>query len=44
MIAGRLGISPKTVGHHVAHVYEKLGVSTRAGATLVAAEHGLVGR
>jgi HD-GYP domain-containing protein (c-di-GMP phosphodiesterase class II) len=39
-----LGISPKTVGHHVAHVYAKIGVSTRAGATLFAAEHGLVGR
>ena len=41
-IAGRLGISPKTVGHHVAHVYAKIGVSTRAGATLFAAERGLV--
>jgi HD-GYP domain-containing protein (c-di-GMP phosphodiesterase class II) len=39
-----LGISPKTVGHHVAHVYAKIGVSTRAGATLFAAEHGLVGQ
>jgi HD-GYP domain-containing protein (c-di-GMP phosphodiesterase class II) len=36
-----LGISHKTVGHHVQHIYEKLGVSTRAGATLFAAEHGL---
>jgi len=42
LVAHRLGISPKTVGHHVAHVYEKIGVSTRAGAALFAAEHGLV--
>jgi len=37
-----LFISPKTVGHHVEHIYNKLGVSTRVGATLFAIEHGLV--
>ncbi len=37
-----LFISPKTVGHHVEHIYEKLGVSTRVGATLFAIQHGLV--
>ena len=26
-----LGISPKTVGHHVEHIYAKAGVTTRAG-------------
>ncbi|HSJ72978.1 MAG TPA: response regulator transcription factor, partial [Miltoncostaeaceae bacterium] len=42
LIANRLDISPKTVGHHVAHVYDKIGVSTRAGAALFAAEHDLL--
>lgn len=40
--ASALGISPKTVGHHVEHIYAKCGVSTRAGATLFAMEHGLL--
>jgi HD-GYP domain-containing protein (c-di-GMP phosphodiesterase class II) len=43
-IAGELGLSPKTVGHHVAHVYAKAGVSTRAAATLFALEHDLLRR
>lgn len=42
-IAADLGISPKTVQHHVAHAYEKLGIRSRAGAALVAVEHGLLG-
>lgn len=42
LIARELEISPKTVGHHVEHIYEKVGVGTRAGATLFASEHGLV--
>jgi HD-GYP domain-containing protein (c-di-GMP phosphodiesterase class II) len=42
-IAAELGVSPKTVGHHVEHVYAKLGVSSRAAAALVAAESGLLG-
>jgi HD-GYP domain-containing protein (c-di-GMP phosphodiesterase class II)/DNA-binding CsgD family transcriptional regulator len=42
-IARRLTLSPKTVGRHVEHIYAKLGVSTRAGATLIAMEQGLVG-
>jgi putative nucleotidyltransferase with HDIG domain len=41
-IAARLHLSPKTVGHHVAHVYGKAGVSTRAAAALFAVEHGLL--
>jgi HD-GYP domain-containing protein (c-di-GMP phosphodiesterase class II) len=40
--AGELGLSPKTVGHHVQNVYSKLGVSTRAAAALFAREHGLL--
>ena len=41
-VATALGISPKTVGHHVEHIYAKAGVTTRAGATLFAMEHGLL--
>jgi DNA-binding NarL/FixJ family response regulator len=41
-IAETLGISPKTVGHHVQHVYEKAGVRSRAAATLWAFQHDLV--
>ena len=41
-IADDLGISAKTVGHHVQHVYEKAGVRSRAAATLWAFEHDLV--
>jgi HD-GYP domain-containing protein (c-di-GMP phosphodiesterase class II) len=39
-IARSLGISPKTVERHVTHVYDKLGVISRAGATLHASENG----
>ena len=41
-IGARLFISAKTVQHHVAHVYEKTGVSTRAAAALFAVEHQLL--
>jgi HD-GYP domain-containing protein (c-di-GMP phosphodiesterase class II) len=41
-IAGSLSVSPHTVRHHLEHVYEKIGVSSRAGATLFAVENGLV--
>ena len=41
-MAARLGISAKTVGHHIEHIYAKAGVTTRAGATLFAMEHNLL--
>jgi HD-GYP domain-containing protein (c-di-GMP phosphodiesterase class II) len=41
-MADRLGISKVTVGHHVQHIYDKIGVSTRAGATLFAMQHDLL--
>lgn len=41
-IADDLGISAKTVGNHIQHVYEKCGVRSRAAATLWAFEHDLV--
>ncbi|MDE3086678.1 MAG: HD domain-containing protein [Acidobacteriota bacterium] len=42
-IATQLGISAKTVGNHVEHIYSKLGVTNRAGAAMRAMQHGLVG-
>ena len=42
-IAARLTVTPKTVSNHVEHIYTKIGVSTRAAATLFATEQGLVG-
>jgi HD-GYP domain-containing protein (c-di-GMP phosphodiesterase class II) len=42
-VARELGLSPKTVGRHVEHIYAKAGVATRAGATLFAVEHDLIG-
>jgi DNA-binding NarL/FixJ family response regulator len=41
-IAQDLGISAKTVGHHVQHVYRKAGVRSRVAATLWAFEHDLL--
>jgi DNA-binding NarL/FixJ family response regulator len=41
-MARELGMAPKTVDHHLQRIYPKLGVSTRAGATLVAMERGYV--
>jgi HD-GYP domain-containing protein (c-di-GMP phosphodiesterase class II)/DNA-binding CsgD family transcriptional regulator len=41
-IAAQLGITQKTAGHHIQHIYAKLGVSTRATAALFALEHGLL--
>jgi HD-GYP domain-containing protein (c-di-GMP phosphodiesterase class II) len=42
-IADRLFISPKTTDHHIQHIYNKIGVSTRAAAALWAIEQGVVG-
>jgi HD-GYP domain-containing protein (c-di-GMP phosphodiesterase class II) len=41
-VAQALGISAKTADRHVQNAYRKLGVSTRAAATLFAMEHGLI--
>jgi DNA-binding NarL/FixJ family response regulator len=41
-IAGALGLSPRTVHHHVTAIYERSGVSSRAAVALFAVEHGLL--
>jgi DNA-binding NarL/FixJ family response regulator len=42
LMAQELGISTATVAHHVQHIYTKIGVSTRAGATLFAMQQALL--
>jgi HD-GYP domain-containing protein (c-di-GMP phosphodiesterase class II) len=42
-IAEALVITEKTAGHHVEHIYGKIGVSTRVGAALFAMQHDLLG-
>jgi HD-GYP domain-containing protein (c-di-GMP phosphodiesterase class II) len=41
-IARALGITPKTAGNHVQNAYAKIGISTRAAATMFAMRQGLV--
>lgn len=41
-IGASLGISDRTVGHHLAHVYDKTGLRTRAGVAVWAMERGLL--
>lgn len=41
-IAKQLVISEKTADSHIQHIYAKIGVSTRAGATMFAMEHQLL--
>jgi DNA-binding NarL/FixJ family response regulator len=41
-IAEELVVSPRTVQHHLAHIYDKTGRRTRAGNALFAMEHGLI--
>jgi HD-GYP domain-containing protein (c-di-GMP phosphodiesterase class II) len=41
-VASRLVISRRTAEHHVQHIYAKIGVSSRAAATLYAVEHHLL--
>jgi DNA-binding NarL/FixJ family response regulator len=37
-----LSLAESTVHHHILHIYGKIGVSTRAGATLFAMQHDLL--
>jgi NarL family two-component system response regulator YdfI len=43
-IAVQLGISERTVKAHLASIYNKLGVDSRAAAIAVAAQRGLLGK
>ena len=43
-MARTLSIAEPTVAHHVQHIYRKVGVSTRAAATLFAMQHDLLDR
>jgi HD-GYP domain-containing protein (c-di-GMP phosphodiesterase class II) len=43
-IAGSLGISARTVGTHVEHIYAKAHVRSRAAAALFAAQHRVLDR
>jgi HD-GYP domain-containing protein (c-di-GMP phosphodiesterase class II) len=42
VVARELDLAPKTVDRHVQNIYAKIGVSTRAAATLFAVENGLL--
>jgi HD-GYP domain-containing protein (c-di-GMP phosphodiesterase class II) len=41
-VAHTLTISPKTVDHHIQHIYAKIGASNRSVATMFAMRHGMV--
>ena len=41
-VAHELGVSAKTADRHVQNAYAKIGVSTRAGATVFVMQHGLL--
>jgi HD-GYP domain-containing protein (c-di-GMP phosphodiesterase class II) len=41
-IGALLFVTEKTVEHHVTHIYDKLGISSRAAATLYAMQSGLL--
>jgi HD-GYP domain-containing protein (c-di-GMP phosphodiesterase class II) len=42
VMAQQLFLSPDTVKHHIQHIYDKIGLATRAGATLFAMENALL--
>lgn len=42
-VAKLLCVAPATVDHHLHHIYGKIGVATRAAATLFAMQHDLLG-
>jgi HD-GYP domain-containing protein (c-di-GMP phosphodiesterase class II) len=41
-MAEHLHLAPYTVKHHIQHIYDKAGLTTRAGATLFAMENSLL--
>jgi DNA-binding NarL/FixJ family response regulator len=41
-VAAALSLAAKTVGNHLMHIYEKLGVTTRAAAAVFAMQNDLL--
>jgi DNA-binding NarL/FixJ family response regulator len=41
-VGEQLGITAKTAGNHVEHIYAKIGASSRAEAAMFAMQHGLL--
>jgi DNA-binding CsgD family transcriptional regulator len=41
-IAAHLGVSPKTAGNHLDHIYSKIGAVNRVTASHFALQHGLI--
>ena len=41
-IAQQLGVTPKTVGNHVEHIYTKIAVTSRAAAGMYAMQRGIL--
>lgn len=41
-IAEQLSVSARTAEDHVQHIYDKIGISTRAGPAMYAMEHDLI--
>ena len=41
-IAGQLGLTENTVKSHISHIFDKLGVQSRAEAVAVALRRGMV--
>jgi HD-GYP domain-containing protein (c-di-GMP phosphodiesterase class II) len=41
-MAARLGVSPKTAGNHIEHIYSKIGAVNRVTASHFAVTHGLL--
>ena len=41
-LAEKLGMSPKTAGNHIEHIYVKINANNRVSASLFAVEHGLL--
>jgi DNA-binding CsgD family transcriptional regulator len=37
-----LGVTENTARHHLEHIYDKIGTSTRVGATMFAIENNLL--
>ena len=40
-VAGRLGVSQHTIHRHVANIFTRLGLSSRAAAVAFAVRHGM---